>query len=98
MTGQSNALSAGSQALSRFTKPSMEHTVASELIKVELNQIDDGFDDARSEFSVATSYRDGRSPDRLRVAKLDTIAPKGEYFLCPYCHTTQKFNGQLSWE
>lgn len=77
---------------------SLPQTKATTLTNVDHNFIDDGFDDTQSVYTKATTVSDGRSPDRLRVVRLRDIATLGEPFVCPYCHTMQKYNGQRAWK
>lgn len=79
------------------SKPSKIQTTASTLGPVDLDVVDDGFDDARSFSTAITSLCDDGGEHTLRLPKLIDVGTIGEEFECPYCYTVQKFNGERGW-
>lgn len=85
-------------AKSAYSKPSNMHTIASSLGVVDMQAVDDGFDDAASFSTLANSVTNDEANQALSVPKLTDIAQPGTDFECPYCFTMQKFNGQQGWK
>lgn len=79
------------------SRPSNVHTVASTLGFVDMQAVDDGFDDTCSISTMATSVFEDQGSHALSVPKLTDIAEPGVDFECPYCLTIQKLNGDRGW-
>ena len=73
-------------------------TKASTVGEIDLNAADDGFDDLHSITTAATTVDGGDGFSGLKVPALAIYTVPGEHFLCPVCHTTKCFNGQLAWK
>ena len=73
-------------------------TKASTLGPVNLDVREDGFDDLHSITTAATTADGGDGFSGLQVPSLGRYTKAGEYFSCPVCKITQRFNGQLAFK
>ena len=85
-------------AATAVSKPSMVLTTASTLGPVNVDAVDDGFDDAKSFSTMATSLHEDSDKYCLSVPRLGEFTTPGVPFECPYCLTIQTFNGQRGWK
>lgn len=72
-------------------------TVASTFDLAAPQPVDNGWDDAYSVSTLATTVVGSQSPDDLQVPRLADFSEPGQPFECPYCRTIQRFNAQQSW-
>lgn len=86
-----------SSGRSEGTKISVAPTKASTVGQIDPDAFDYGADDAQSFTTVATSVVDGQAFSALNVPALEKYASPGAHFVCPLCHTMQRFNGQKGW-
>jgi hypothetical protein len=90
--------SAGKSAcFTEDVKSSIAQTKASTLADMDANVFDYGCDDARSTTTVAVSIMDDQAFSGLKVPPLAYYTELGEFFICPLCQTSQRFNGQEAW-
>ena len=78
------------------TKPSMVETSASTLGPVNLKNVDDVFDEIRSNSTMANSVFGNKENDLLSIPKLVDVASPGTDFECPLFASCRGF-GSFTW-